>query len=238
MERIYELRQFYNEIAYCLTPYHMEYFQKLIKKTYIKLQSKQLDGNQNKYSFRTKFKFKTLHLNKTQNNIEKQKVDEKSKKLSFQLESTKNVEDKEIVLSQAKVKDHYKLENLKNCKVRIEAVLKTLYLENIENCEIYTGIVETSIFGQNISQSKISCIAQQIRIHKSSSTEFNIFVTSNMILEDSKDISVRQLAPTQIPTENFNRTFFADRRNNWKQVKDFNWIKHTPSPNFKLIESG
>ena len=65
-----------------------------------------------------------------------------------------------------------------------------MYLENLNNCVIDCGLVETSVFGSFINNSTIKCIAQQIRIHKTKNTTFQIYVTSSMIIEDCSDLKI------------------------------------------------
>lgn len=80
--------------------------------------------------------------------------------------------------------DNMRLMNLTNCGIVVKATLKTIYFNNIKNCKIVLFPVENSIFGDGITDSTINCTAQQIRIHHTNNTQFNIFVSSSMIIED------------------------------------------------------
>ena len=89
-ESLLHLKQIYNDIAYCLTNYHLEYFKKLMKQLNNKLKEKQKSHEEQKFTFDSKFKFKTLYLNKkaAENVIEKQ-VEKQNEKEVFELEIEK-----------------------------------------------------------------------------------------------------------------------------------------------------
>lgn len=154
--------------------------------------------------------------------------------MQFHIDQLKDLSNQKIVIKEDQIKDYYKLDNLVNCEVQILGKMKTLYLNNLKECKIITGVVETSIFGDHIENSTIKAIAQQIRIHKSRNSQFEIFVTSSMIIEDCSQLSIRELAIPEEVQVFFNDSQLAQRENNWKEIKDFNWIKNTPSPNFSL----
>ena len=80
--------------------------------------------------------------------------------------------------------DNMRIKNLTNCTILITAKLKTVYLNNLMNCKVTIFPVDNSIFGDEIKNSEIFCCAQQIRIHHTSHTQFSIFVSSSMIIED------------------------------------------------------
>lgn len=192
-----------------------------------------------KFSFESKFKFKTLHINLSHKKEKKQKHQEdlKTDKFNFEIENTSNLKDKILTLDSKTVKDHYKLKNLENCKIYLKSNLKTLYLDNLKNCQIFSGIVETSIFGENLVDSEIKCIAQQIRIHKTHKCTFFNFVSSNMIIEDCNKLKVFELKVGEEEKEifeMFGKSGLSLKKNNWEDIKDFNWIKNTKSPNYDI----
>ena len=236
-QKIIDLKNFYNEITYCLTAYHLGYFKKIIRELESKLKEKYNLNNKNKsFSFKSKFKFKTFKKKEKKEEKAEEKQMDKIK-IETGIDTLADQVGKSIVLDNTHVKDHYKLENITDCTVTINSSCKTLYLENVKNSKIVCGIVENSIFGNKIQGSQISCVAQQIRIHHTHQTRFNIFVTSNMIIEDSSGLEVGEFEPE----EGECKAIFADSRfkgkvNNWRDVKDFNWIKNTPSPNFTVKE--
>lgn len=172
---------------------------------------------------------------------EKEHIDEAPKDkpthdFDTSIDTLENRSGETIILSSEHIKDHYKLKDLNNCEIIIHAIYKTLYLENIKSCRIYSGVVENSVFGKNIVDSTIDCIAQQIRIHEAKDTNFNVFVISNMIIEDSKGLKIREWKPNDSEIGKlFNQCLFKGKINNWADVKDFNWIKVIQSPNFEII---
>lgn len=114
------------------------------------------------FSFESKFKFKTLHLNyaeqKTQEDQQEEKEEEQ--KVNLEIDQLKDIQNQTIEIKGDQIKDYYKLDNISHCTVKILGKLKTLYLSNIKDSQILSGIVETSIFGDHIENSKIQAIAQ------------------------------------------------------------------------------
>lgn len=80
--------------------------------------------------------------------------------------------------------DNMRIKNMQNCRILITTQLKTVYLNNLVDCQVVIFPVENSIFGDEITGSVIECCAQQIRIHHTQNTQFRIFVSSSMIIED------------------------------------------------------
>lgn len=234
--RIIDLKNFYNEISYCLTNYHLRHFKALIKGLEDKLKAKyNLNEKTKAFAFKSKFKFKTVL--KVEKQIVEENIDAKvAHKFDTAIDTLCGRTGEKLVLGADVVKDHYKLKDLTDCEVIINAVYKTLYLENLRNCRVYSGVVENSIFGENIFDSELDCIAQQIRIHKTHNAKFNVFVISNMIIEDSDGLKVSKWhSSSSEVTELFGNSMFKGKINNWADVKDFNWIKATASPNFEII---
>ena len=57
-----------------------------------------------------------------------------------------------------------------------------------------------------------------------------------MIIEDCDNLKIGELKNFDETKENFlQQSILNNRNNNWKFIKDFNWIKKTKSPNFELI---
>ncbi len=61
--------------------------------------------------------------------------------------------------------------------------------------------------------------AQQIRIHSALNSSFEIFVSTKMIIEASKDLTIE---PWKNPIY---LNHFKDMENQWEKVQDFHWIK-------------
>ena len=211
-----------------------------MKKVNEKLKLKQKEKiEKGKYSFESKFKFKTLYINLAQKTEKKQETEKPQKKFNFEISNTSNLKNQKITLDSQTVKDHYKLKNLENCEIYIKSNLKTLYLDNLKNCKIFSGVVETSIFGEHLENSEIKCIAQQIRIHKTHNCKFFNFVSSNMIIEDCQGLKVYELLIEKEGEEIvgiFEKSGLKEKINNWEDIKDFNWIKNTKSPHYDICK--
>ena len=231
-------------MAYCMTLFQLRFFKDTIKNLDEQLK-KRLEIDLKKYksnfSFHSKFHFKSIqpNLNALDGKTDQDKSEEVPDQDVFKIREISDFENKILILGKSDVNDIYRLKNLKDCQITINADLKTLYLENLSNCKLNCGIIDGSLFGQHIDKSEIKVVAHQIRIHHTHFTKFNVFVTSNMIVEDSKDITVTPLKPSELSPEMsifFNDSKFKGLENKWENVKDFNWIRDDPSPNVKYVQ--
>ena len=63
---------------------------------------------------------------------------------------------------------------------------------------------------------------------------FNIFVTSNPIIENSKDLKFSSWEDLELNVEKGNNHLISNL-NKWNCVLDFNWHKKEKSPNFEYL---
>ena len=196
-------------------------------------------GKKKGFAFKSKFQFKSVSSRPQETEKE---VDLPEKTIvqdeALGISETKNLKNQKIVIDGEDIKNQYRLAELTDCEIQILIPLKTLYLHDIKGCTIKCGIVDGAVFGDLIEKSRIDIIAHQIRIHKSTATSFNIFVASAMIIEDCSDITVSEIRQSELShpiAQRLQQSKFANAPNNWHSVKDFNWIKDSPSPNIKYV---
>lgn len=237
---IAQLKEVFNDMAYCMTSFHLRFFKDLIKnledqlKKRIEIEKKKTKST---FSFQAKFRFTAIKsrpdeaLPTTSNETEVGETDV----FQLQVAETAGLTGQKVELGQTDIKDTYRLRDLTDCEVLISGKLKTLYLENLINCRVICGVIEGSLFGNRLQGCRVEAVAHQIRIHNAIGTRFSIFVTSNMIVEDSREVTISPLAKDKL-TSDFGATFteskYAVADNQWRSVKDFNWIRDEPSPNF------
>jgi len=149
-----------------------------------------------------------------------------------------NKENETIRFDQKQLTPTFKLVNLKNCEIFLDGALGVLYFKDLENCRINTGVVRGSIFIDGVKDCQLQLIAQQIRIHNSVNTTFLTYVTSDIIIEHC-DKLVFGKYNYYYPNlqQDLIGSSFQEKQNNWKIVKDFNWLKAEASPNFNIIET-
>ena len=85
----------------------------------------------------------------------------------------------------------------------------------------------------------IRCVSHsplQARIHQSTDCKFYIFAKTTPIIEHCNSV---QFAPFMLQykelEEHLQAATFVLSQNHWDQVKDFNWIKTTASPNWSIL---
>jgi len=115
--------------------------------------------------------------------------------------------------------------SLSGCRVEILGKPSTLHMSNLSKCEIFTGAVSTSVMLDRLEGSRVCCSCQQLRMHRSSSTDVYLFTSARAIIEDCSAIRFAPLAGAE-----------ECRQNNWELVGDFNWLsKDQKSPNWSVI---
>jgi len=57
-----------------------------------------------------------------------------------------------------------------------------------------------------------------------------------MIIEDCNKLKIKEFQDLSEISEPFENSLLIKRPNNWFEIKDFNWIKKSPSPNYELIK--
>jgi flagellar biosynthesis/type III secretory pathway chaperone len=121
--------------------------------------------------------------------------------------------------------------------ITMHCIAGAVYFKNLHNCTVTLGPVKSSVFVQNCDKCVFTFGARQIRIHTSQDCTFFIYTKSNPIIEHCSKIQFGVYnAQYNGVKEQFDSVNF-DLENNtlWKEVKDFNWMKSTPSPNWSIV---
>ena len=123
-----------------------------------------------------------------------------------------------------------------NCKIEIQGKLETLRIIELNNCEIFVGPVARSVSVDYCKDCIFQLASQQIRIHNSSKCTFYVLAKSGPIIEDCTEMKFGKYSYTFSSVNSLlEETNLPETQNNWDQVRDFNWFKSTPSPNYSLI---
>jgi len=152
--------------------------------------------------------------------------------------SVSNLTDQTVILTREQVDARdVSLENLTNCRVEIKGPPSTLHMSTLANCTILCGPVATSVFVDICSSSTLAISCQQMRIHRTTSTDIYLHTTAKAILEDCTEVRV---APYSWSYQGIDMDFASsclDRGvNNWNQIGDFNWLAlDKPSPNWSVL---
>lgn len=127
-----------------------------------------------------------------------------------------------------------KLSNLEGCTIKIYGCPTALHVNNLKNCKILSGPVSRASFVSDCINCQFSLICQQLRIHTTTKTIFNIHVTGKAIIEDCKEVG---FAPYNwnYPelSNNFEEACLNKEVNKWDEIDDFDWLKvDEQSPNW------
>lgn len=149
-----------------------------------------------------------------------------------------NKNDTELFMSrdECKQKD-IKLSNLENCTVKLYGCLSALHISNLKKCDIFVGPLSTASFISECTDCSFSLACQQVRIHTTKDSVFNIHVTGKAIIEDCKNVG---FAPYNWSYQNISDDFKDSKLrldiNKWNDVDDFNWLSsNEASPNWYIV---
>jgi len=106
-------------------------------------------------------------------------------------------------------------------KVRIINETPAMCMTNLKNSIIIAPNVTGSVHITECSNCTIVLRCKQLRIHKTTDTNFYISVSSSPIIEHSSRV---QFAP-----------LVSESSGPWDQIKDFQWLRSEKSPNWSLI---
>jgi hypothetical protein len=139
---------------------------------------------------------------------------------------------------QVEVDDDIVVSNCGNANISFCCVIGAAYLKNLKNCKVFLGPVKSSIFIQNCIDCVFALASKQIRLHMSENCDFFVYAKSNPIIEHCKNV---RFGPYNLQYPNIEKHFALanfDLSQNlmWKEVKDFNWLGASQSPNWSPIE--
>jgi len=152
--------------------------------------------------------------------------------------SVSNLTDQTVILTREQVElRDVNLDNLTNCRVEVQGSPSTIHMSTLNKCTILCGPVATSVFVDICTSSTLSISCQQLRTHRTTSTDIYLHTTAKAILEDCTGIRVAPYTWTYHGIEQDFVTASLDRKvNHWDQIGDFDWLAvDKPSPNWSVL---
>ena len=136
------------------------------------------------------------------------------------------VEGKDIVISGAQ-----------NACIKLTGIPGFVSISKVVACQIYIGPVKGSVLIDECRDCTFEVACQQLRIHRTTSCSFYMYVTSKAIIEDSSKLGFAPFHWFYPGVErDFKKTGFDQLQNNWADVDDFDWlVQGQQSPNWFLI---
>lgn len=242
-DNIAQMREAFNDVAYCLTAFHLRAFKDLIRGLEEQLRRRvDIDRQRHKssFSFQSRFRFVAIRSRPDEPPVATSAPADAPapEDPSAGVPETAGLTGTRVELSEAQVGDTYRLRDLQGCEVVVRGRLKTLYLDGLRDCTVVAGVVEGALFADRLEGGRVAAVAQQVRVHNASDTAFRVFVASSMVVEDCRGLTVGPLGPERLATDfpAFASSKFAGTENQWRAVKDFNWLRDGPSPHFALAE--
>mmetsp|Transcript_10876 Transcript_10876/g.27425 ORF Transcript_10876/g.27425 Transcript_10876/m.27425 type:complete len:378 (-) Transcript_10876:798-1931(-) len=114
--------------------------------------------------------------------------------------------------------------------------LAVLRLVNLTNCKVYCGPVDGSLYLEGARACVVMAAAHQVRIHKAVNVDFYVRSRSYPIIEKCSDV---RFAPYGFSYEGLEARLqeakLGEENDLWADVKDFGWLKSTPSPNWSIL---
>lgn len=129
------------------------------------------------------------------------------------------------------------LSDLEDCTIRLLGPASTLHMDRLKNCTILSAPIATSIFIDECNNCSFILACQQLRVHKTKSSQFYLHVTSRAIIEDCSKVGFAPyLVQYDKKLEHFKMAGLDIKENNWSIVNDFNWLRRDEhSPNWFVI---
>jgi hypothetical protein len=132
--------------------------------------------------------------------------------------------------------DDIEIGNSTNCTFYVLTKLAVLRLVNLDNCKVFCGPVDGSLYLEDAKDSVVMAAAHQVRIHKSTHVDFYLRSRSYPIIEKCSDV---RFAPYSFDFEGSRERLegakLGEENDLWSDVKDFGWLKSTPSPNWSIL---
>ena len=132
--------------------------------------------------------------------------------------------------------DDIEICNATDCTFYLVTKLAVLRLVNLNNCKVFCGPVDGSLYLEGAKDSVVMAAAHQVRIHKSFQVDFYLRSRSYPIIEKCSDV---HFAPYSFKYEGLDEHLvnakLEEENDLWSDVKDFGWLKSTPSPNWSIL---
>ena len=132
------------------------------------------------------------------------------------------------------------LDDLEDCVVFINLPVAALRIRHIHRCTVFANAVHGPVHVREATESSLRLTARQLRIHDSLHTDFYVHLASGPIIEDSSSLRFAKFAcawspPHDHPVSSPGRDDMALRKDAWRDVQDFKWLRPEPSPNYSLL---
>mmetsp|Transcript_5935 Transcript_5935/g.18598 ORF Transcript_5935/g.18598 Transcript_5935/m.18598 type:complete len:343 (+) Transcript_5935:231-1259(+) len=127
------------------------------------------------------------------------------------------------------------LEDLEDCVVFVPRSLQTLRLVKSARCHVFAQAVAGPMYVIHCADCHVRVMPRQLRIHDTTNTTFHVESASGPIIEACSDVRFAPYAATwngAAPEANF-----KIKKDAWKDVKDFKWLKREKNPNWDVLEA-
>lgn len=241
--KIQSMQKYITDSVIFLPSYEIQHAQAILQKLQTTIIEKREEIlPRKKFSFKARAKVATnSEANRAKNSEEKSKVKMAEGPPAMETEKLFGFHDQKdsqltITRDESKQQD-VKLSNLDNCVVKIFGCPSALHVNNLKSCRILCGPISRPAFVSNCTDCQFFLACQQLRIHSTHKTIFNIHVTGKAIIEDCSGLG---FSPFNWEYPNLEEDFlFAGLNsgiNKWEQIDDFNWLKFDEhSPNWYTV---
>ena len=132
--------------------------------------------------------------------------------------------------------DDIEISNATNCTFYVLTKIAVLRLVNLTQCRVFCGPIEGSLYLEGAKDTVVMAASHQVRIHKASKTDFYLRTRSYPIIEKCSDV---RFAPYLFEyaglADHLEAAKLSEQNDLWTDVKDFGWLKSTPSPNWTIL---
>lgn len=145
-----------------------------------------------------------------------------------------------VVLSQENAtSDDIEVSGAVGCTFYLTAKMAVLRLVNLKDCKVFCGPVKGSLYLEGAADSVVMAAAHQVRIHKATNVDFYLRTRSYPIIEKCADVKFApylfQFGGEGASKDALLEAKLEEENDLWSDVKDFGWLKSTPSPNWTIL---
>ncbi|KAG8630371.1 hypothetical protein KVT40_001990 [Elsinoe batatas] len=111
-----------------------------------------------------------------------------------------------------------------------QKALSTLSAKNISDSLLMLGHIDGAVHITGLDKCRVAVSCRQFRMHESKDVDVYLSCSSEPIIEDCKDIRFGEL-PSILNSK-------QSRQQQWRDVKDFDWVGAGASPNWRILDPG
>jgi len=160
-------------------------------------------------------------------------------KLHMEEPTASGIAGESLVYEHLEERKNFAFYDLTDCCISVQGVTRAVRLNGLLRCKVFLGPVTGSVLLHNCHNTTFELATGQLRIHTSTDCTFQVVCRSGPIIEDCSRLVFGCHYPTNVYLEledHLEEAQLSLKCNQWRDIKDFCWLRQEPSPNFSLLQ--